>query len=263
MKDTTNKLQVAADRLWQGETDMVPVDPIRDLVTPGDIQAAYEIQKINHARRLENGAHLTGRKIGLTSKAVQQQQGVFEPDFGSLYSDMELGHNSELSVANCLIPRVEMEIGFVIGQDLSAEQVSMADLIRGIDGVTASLEIVESRIKNWDISIVDTVADNAAAGKYVYGSRYVQLQNIELADCKAVLKCNGQVVGQGTGAASLGHPLNAVLWLARTLAAQGEPLKAGDFILSGALTAMIEPKAGERFEAEIDGLGTSAITFTE
>lgn len=251
----------AAERLWIAQENMSPCEPIRDLISTSDLDGAYQVQKINIDRGTAKGARISGRKIGFTSTALRTQLGVSEPDFGTLFTSMEIDHGGEISLAGCLDPRVEMEIGLVFGDDLDGEHISRAKLIRSVEYVTASLEIVESRISDWDVTIVDNIADNGAAGRYVFGSRVVPIAGLELADCKAELHRNGEAIGFGTGAASMGHPLNAALWLARDLAGRGEPLQCGDFVLTGALSAMVPPRAGDRFTANIEGLGTATVHF--
>jgi 2-keto-4-pentenoate hydratase len=251
----------AANRLWQAEQTREPCAPIRDLIPAANIEMAYKVQQLNIERQRGAGRRVSGRKIGLTSKAVQQQQGVFEPDFGTLFADMEFGHGSEVPLGRLIQPRVEVEVMLVLERDLDADTVNYSDVIRAVGFVVAAIEIVDCRISNWDIKLSDTVADNAAAGLYVLGASPVPILGSDLADCAMTMHRNGDLVSTGRGEASLGHPLNAAVWLARTLKRMGTPLRAGDAILTGAIGPMVPANAGDRFEARIGGLGAVCVTF--
>jgi len=241
----------------------VPVAPIRDRLAPGDLAAAYAVQEINTRHWLKSGRRLAGRKIGLTSVAVQQQLGVDQPDFGMLFADMAVADDEPIRLERVLQPKVEAEVAFVLERDITIEQATMADVLRAIGYAVAAIEIVGSRVANWDIRLVDTVADNASSGLYVLGNTPMLLAGLDLRDCAMQMTrgADADVVSTGVGHACLGHPLNAVLWLARKMAEVGRPLKAGDTILSGALGPMVAVKAGDRFEAQIAGLGAVRARF--
>jgi len=239
-----------------------PCAPIRDLLDPGDVEAAYAIQEINTRHWLSAGRRLVGRKIGLTSQAVQKQLGVDQPDFGMLFADMAACDGDPVPLTAVLQPKVEAEIAFVLERDLSVEQPTMADVIRAIAYAVVAIEIVGSRIANWDIRLVDTVADNASSGMFVLGNTPFALNGLDLRDCRMqMLRTDGEVISTGAGHACLGHPLNATLWLARKMTEVGRPLKAGDVILSGALGPMVAARSGDVFEAQVSGLGSVRAAF--
>jgi 2-keto-4-pentenoate hydratase len=194
---------------------------------------------------------------------VQRQLGVGQPDYGMLYADMARGDGEEISLADTMQPKVEAEIAFILGRDLDHEQLTMADLHRAIDYAVASIEIVGSRVKNWDIKIADTIADNASSGLYVLGSQPRRLTDFDPRMCGMVMEKAGEPVSVGAGAACLGSPLNAALWLAKVMARAGHPLKAGDTILSGALGPMVGVAPGDVFDVRINGLGAVRATFSK
>jgi 2-keto-4-pentenoate hydratase len=235
---------------------------VRDLLPDGGLDDGYAVQTIVHARGSE-GRRRVGRKIGLTSPAVQEQMGVDTPDFGVLFADMAYGDSEPIPFDDLLQPRVEAEVAFVLGADLPDGDLPELELIRAIDFVVPAIEVVDSRIADWDISIFDTVADNASAGVYVTGGAPRLLRDLDdLATSEMTLTVDGEVVSSGTGAACLGHPLHAVAWLAKTVAERGEPLRAGELVLSGSLGALVPVRPGLSYDAHISGLGSVRATFT-
>jgi 2-keto-4-pentenoate hydratase len=261
---TTVKMTTAkkiADLLWSAAQKRQPCAPIRDLLQGGGADAAYKVQEINTKRRVAEGARLTGRKIGLTSVVVQKQLGVDQPDYGMLFADMAAADGESVPVQRLMQPKVEGEIAFVLGRDLDLATPTTADLLRAVDFAVAAIEIVDSRIQNWDIRLVDTIADNASAGMYVIGTQPMPLRKLDLVSCSMTMERRGETVSTGTGGACLGNPLAAALWLATTMARVGRPLKAGDTILSGALGPMVPAKAGDAFEVRISGLGSVRTAF--
>lgn len=257
----TLPIEAAAARLAQAERSGQPCKPVRELIGAEDVASAYAVQEIGTKRRVAAGGRLSGRKIGLTSAAVQKQLGVSQPDYGMLFADMEVPDGGSAQPGRLLQPRAEAEIAFVLGRDLDREGMTGADVARAVDYAVCAIEIVDSRIENWDIRITDTVADNGSAGMYVLGSRPRRLADLDLLLCGMVARKNGEIVSLGTGAACLGNPLHAARWLAETMVKAGRPLKAGDVILSGALGPMVPAAPGELFEAEIQGLGSVRVTF--
>lgn len=249
-----------AERLY-GAYASQPIAAIREQLAAGDVAAAYAIQELNTERWLAEGRRLVGRKIGLTSVAVQKQLGVDQPDFGMLFADMAVCDGEPVAPGRVLQAKVEAEIAFVLERDLTVEQATVADLMRSIAYATAAIEIVGSRIANWDIRLVDTVADNASSGLFVLGNTPYRLDGLDLRDCTMQMTRGDETVSTGVGHACLGHPLNAALWLARKMVEVGRPLQAGDIILSGALGPMVAAKSGEVFEAQIDGLGSVRAAF--
>ncbi len=259
MTDTATR---AADRLAEAASSGRPCEPVRALLGDTDVAAAYAAQEIATTRRLAAGARLVGRKIGLTSPIVQKQLGVDRPDYGMLFHDMDVANGDEIDLGRLIQPKIEAEIAFVIGRDLDDERLGTADVLAAIDGVLPALEIVDSRIAGWDIRITDTVADNASSGLFVLGHRPRRLGDVDVLDCGMVMERAGEPVSTGIGRACLGSPINATLWLARTMAAAGRPLKAGDVVLSGALGPMVTVTPGARFEARIDGIGSVSVGFS-
>ncbi|TDB84729.1 2-keto-4-pentenoate hydratase [Micromonospora fluostatini] len=252
----------AADLLRAAYETRTPVPPVRgDLVPVGDVDTAYAVQQAQVADWVAAGRRRVGAKIGLTSAAVQQTFGVYQPDFGVLFADMAVPDGAEVDPGRLLQPRVEAEVAFVLGADLPHERVTVADVVRATDHLLPAIEVVDSRIAGWDISIVDTVADNASSGLFVLGNQPRRLADVDLRLAGMVLEHAGEPVSVGAGAACLGNPVHAVAWLAGTLAAAGTPLTAGDVVLSGALGPMVPVTAGAGYEARISGLGSVRVCF--
>ncbi|MGW3406061.1 2-keto-4-pentenoate hydratase [Streptomyces zhihengii] len=251
----------AAAVLEQAARTGLPCAPVRSLLPEASIEAAYAVQRLHVERGISAGRRLVGRKIGLTSPAVQRQLGVDRPDFGALFADMAVPEGQPIAPGRLLQPKVEAEVALVLGTDLPHRDPTVADLLRATAFALPALEIVDSRIADWDITIVDTVADNASCGLYVLGGTPVPLHRVDLRAVTMTLTKNGETVSEGTGADCLGSPLTAALWLASTLAGLGEPLRAGDIVLTGALGPMAVAAAGDQFTAHIEGLGTVTTTF--
>lgn len=253
--------EAAALRLVRAAQTRTPCDPIRDLLPDGTIDDAYRVAQ-RAVELSRSGIRRVGRKIGLTSPAVQQQMGVDTPDFGVLLADMAYGDSDPIPMERLLQPRVEAEVAFVLGRDLPDRPVVTTDVLRATEFVVAAIEVVDSRIRDWDISIVDTVADNASSGLFVVGGSPRRLTDVE--DLRSVameLTCDGDVLSSGTGAACLGHPVNAVVWLANAVAERGAPLAAGEVILSGSLGALVPVEPGRTYEATFTGLGSVRARF--
>ncbi|WP_386691363.1 MULTISPECIES: 2-keto-4-pentenoate hydratase [unclassified Lonepinella] len=237
------------------------ITPLREQYPNMTLADAYAIQAANTQHAIQAGRRITGRKIGLTSVAVQKQLGVDQPDFGTLFDDLAFGDSQPIPFSLLHQPKVEAEIAFVLGRDLPHERPGFADVLGAIDYAVAAIEVVGSRIENWNIGLVDTVADNASFGAYVLGGTPYSMRGLDLRLAGMAMFRAGEPVSTGAGAACLGHPLNAVVWLARTMAELGTPLRAGDVVLSGALGPMAAVKPGERFEAHIEGLGSVRAVF--
>ncbi|CAL9285296.1 2-keto-4-pentenoate hydratase [Streptomyces sp. SudanB182_2057] len=255
----------AADALLSAERSGEPCPPVRSLLAEGDIDTAYAVQRVNVERGLAAGRRLVGRKIGLTSPAVQSQLGVDQPDFGALFADMAVPDGGTVAAGRLIQPKVEAEVALILKADLPHRATTVADVIRATDFALPALEIVDSRNADWDITIVDTVADNASSGLYVLGGTPVPLTGLDLRAVRMTMTREGagQPVSTGTGADCLGSPLNAAAWLASTLAAAGDPLKAGDVVLTGALGPMAVAAPGDRFEARISQLGRISVQFAQ
>ncbi len=258
------KITEAADRIWRAWETGDPVDPVRDLLDEGDVAGAYKVQEINTKRWLGGEERiLSGRKIGLTSKAVQKQLGVDQPDYGMLFADMEVMDGEDVAWSRLHQPKVEAEIAYVIAAPLTGQHITMVDLMASIGYVVPAIEIVGSRIKNWNIRITDTIADNASSGLYTLGQTPKRLGDFDQRMCGMVMTRNNEPVSVGAGAACMGSPLNAALWLARTMARVGQPLGPGDLVLSGALGPMVAVNPGDVFEARINGLGSVRAAFAK
>ncbi len=236
------------------------IAPLRDALTPNDGEGAYAVQSINIEYWKQSGRRLIGRKVGLTAKAVQQQLGVDQPDFGALFEDMQLTDGAFMGWDGLLQPKAEAEVALVMAHDLPPGEIDRATFDAAVAHAVAAIEIVDSRIADWKITFADTVADNGSSAKFVLGPDRHPLADLDLESCAMVMEINDAVVSSGVGAACLGHPLNAGLWLANTLAARGEPLRCGDIVLTGALGPMVALQPGDRVRATIGGLG--AVGFT-
>lgn len=254
-------IESAALRLRTASDQSQPCGPIRDLIAVDDLDAAYRVQDLNTAHGVAQGRRIVGRKIGLTSRVVQQQLGVDQPDFGTLFADMCFVDGEDIPHARTLQPKVEAEVVCVLGRDLTAAQLTLPEVIRAVDYVLPGIEIVGSRIANWDIRIADTIADNASSGLFLLGAAPRRLDSVDLRSCGMALEINGEAVSTGAGAACLGHPLNALLWLARRMVDVDTPLRAGDVVLTGALGPMCTVQPGDWVEARISGLGSLSTRF--
>ncbi|MEO3795282.1 fumarylacetoacetate hydrolase family protein [Nonomuraea sp. B10E15] len=249
----------AADRLLEAARTGKPCPPVRDLVsTPAD---GYAVQEINTRRAIGEGRRPTGRKVGVTNRALQQRLGIDQPDFGTLFADTSYGDGQPIPVDRFLQPRAEAEVALVLGRDLSGGPFTVADVIRAVDFVLPAIEIADSRIADWDITLADTVADNASAGAYVLGGTPVPLTGLDLRSAAMTMTRGGEEVSTGSGAECLGHPLNAAVWLATRLGRTEHALRAGDVVLTGALGPVVPVEAGDEFEARIDGLGSVRAVF--
>lgn len=252
----------AATRLRQAELSAEACDPVRDLIDADDIPAALDVQQLNVDHAVESGRRLVGRKIGLTAKTVQHQLGVDQPDYGALFADRAIADGGTISLPGLVAPRVEAEVAFVLDRDLDVDSPNVADVVAATAFVLPALEIVDSRIRDWDITIVDTIADNASSGLFVLGGTPTKLENVDLRAITMTLRRgDAGEVSQGKGTACLGNPVNAVVWLADTMVRAGTPLRAGDIILSGALGPMAAVTEPSTYEADLSSLGGVSVEF--
>ncbi|MCD2137593.1 2-keto-4-pentenoate hydratase [Salinicoccus halitifaciens] len=226
------------------------------------IDSAYHIQLENIKYEMKQGREITGKKIGLTSKKVQEMLGVDEPDYGHLLDDMEIDDGGSISFRQLLQPKVEGELAFRLKEDLKGPGVTSMDVLKATDRIFPSIEVVDSRIKDWKISLIDTVADNASAGYFVLGKTGRKVTDVDVKKVEMALYRNGQLLNTGVGTAALGNPAYCVAWLANKLSNYNIPLKAGEVILSGALSGMVEVKPGDKVRAEFSELGEVEVSFT-
>jgi 2-keto-4-pentenoate hydratase len=252
----------AADRIALAASIGQPIAPIRTLIGESDIDLAYAVQQELISRRIVAGAVVVGRKIGLTSPSVQRQLGVDQPDFGVLFADMDMSSEPMVPSHRLLQPKAEAEIAFVLKEDLDGAVLSYEEVHSAVNHAVAALEIVDSRIADWDLTIVDTVADNASSGLFVLGADRLTLDEFAPRAATMRMYANDTLVSEGDGKACLGDPLLALTWLARTAAAYGNPLRAGQIILSGALGPMVPAPPGTQIRTEIAPLGEVSATFS-
>jgi 2-keto-4-pentenoate hydratase len=262
---TQDAVAAAVERLAQAQATRVPCAPVRDLIGTDDLAAAYAVQQGLVRARLAGGVSVVGRKIGATSKAVQDQLGVDQPDFGYLLSDMDVSGDDPISMATLVQPRVEAEVAFRLGRDIDVpeDEITLGFVRDAVDVALPALEIVDSRIAEWDIGFTDTVADNASSGLFVVGNDARPLSEVTPVDVEMSLRINGEVRSSGNGAACLGDPLEALRWLAVQASRFGDPLRAGHLILSGALGPFVPFEPGDRVEASISGFGPLLVEFGE
>jgi len=237
--------------------------PLTERFSDIDIEDAYHIsQAMLKARLQQTKETIVGKKIGVTSLAVQEMLGVYQPDFGFLTSDMEVANNGECTIAGKLIqPRAEAEIAFLLKQDLKGPGITEQDVLDATECIMPCFEIVDSRIHDWKIKIQDTIADNASCGVYVIGEERVSPHAVDLPNLEVTVFKNGQEISRGKGSAVQGNPLTAVAWLANTLGEFGIPFKAGEVILSGSLVPLEPVVAGDVMHMELSHVGSATITF--
>lgn len=256
----------AVERLATAQKTRVPCAAVRDLIGTNDLEAAYAVQQGLVQERIAGGSRVVGRKIGATSKAVQDQLGVDQPDFGYLLHDMDVSDDHPISMQTLVQPRVEAEVAFVLSRDVnpvSVGEITLAFVRDAVDFALPALEIVDSRIDQWDIGFTDTVADNASSGLYVVGKEGRPLTEVEPVEVTMSLTINGEERSSGNGSACLGDPLEALRWLAVQAYRFGDPLRAGHLILSGALGPFVPFAPGDRVEASISGFAPLSVEFEE
>ncbi len=254
-------IETLGDELFDALRESRTLEPLSSRHPEISVEDAYRVQQRLIARRLDGGEKVVGKKIGVTSQAVMDMLGVYQPDFGWLLSGMVYDDGCTIDRSSLIQPKAEGEIAFVLKRALRGPGVSAAQVLAATECVMPCFEIVDSRIRDWKIRIQDTVADNASCGVFVLGDRAVSPRDVDLYACGMVLERNGEVFATGAGAAALGSPLHAVAWLANTLGALGIGLEAGEVILSGALAAMAPIARGDHFRVSIGGIGTCAVRF--
>ncbi len=253
--------ELAVARLQQASATGVPCAPVRDLIGSDDVALAYLVQQRIVGARVTDTNGRVGRKIGLTSPAVQAQLKVDQPDFGTLLHDMIVQLDEPIAYGRLLQPRIEAEIAFILSSDIDDIDPSLETIAAAVSVARPAFEIVDSRIAGWDITIGDTVADNASSGLFVLGDAELPLRDLDPVSVEMTMTQDGETVSRGNGAACLGNPLIALQWLARAVAGVGDPLRAGEVILSGALGPMVSAKAGATYHATLSGLGEVWASF--
>ncbi|WP_077328506.1 2-keto-4-pentenoate hydratase [Virgibacillus siamensis] len=261
--ENKSKIESHANHLARAWSDGEGVQPLTAVDPDLTIDEAYYVQLQTIQANVESGRKVTGKKIGLTSKAMQEMLGVGEPDYGHLTDDMEVNNRGEIPANRVLQPKVEGEIAFILKEDLVGPNVTSLDVLQATDAVVPALEIVDSRIKDWKITLADTVADNASSGLYLLGNNPKKITDIDLKQIGMAVYKNDTLQNTGVGAAALGDPAKCVAWLANKLAKYDITLKAGEVILSGALSAAIEAEPGDHFYVKFAELGEVSVTFTE
>ena len=257
----TQLIEQLGTELYQALVDAKTVKPLTDRHPEITIEDAYKIQQQLMKLRLNAGERVIGKKIGVTSKAVMNMLGVYQPDFGYLTDGMVYNEGQAIPMSRLIQPKAEGEIAFVLKKTLKGPGISSADVLAATEGVMACFEIVDSRIQDWKIKIQDTVADNASCGVFVLGDRLVDPRDVDLNTCGMVLEKNGDIVATGAGAAALGAPANAVAWLANTLGRLGIALEAGEVVMSGSLAIMVPVAAGDNLRVTIGGIGSCSVRF--
>jgi 2-keto-4-pentenoate hydratase len=261
MGATQEQIHQIAHELLDAEANHAPIPPITDAVPGFSVEDAYAVQKIVIDHRLGEGRKIIGKKVGLTSKAMQQALGVSEPDYGMLLDGVLIEDGVSYETSQLLQPRIEGEIAFVLNKDLVGPNVTVEQVLEATEYVSPSLEVIDSRIKDWKIKLPDTIADNASSARVVVGKSQVSVAGLDLANVEMVFKKNGEEIGRAKGDAVLGNPANAVAWLANKLHELGVPVNAGDIIMPGALTAMTPVAPGDTIEAEFSQIGSVSVRF--
>lgn len=259
---TSREHLAVANTLADAYGTKVPVDP-PSASWAMTVEDAYAVQSLQVQRWIAQGASVKGHKVGLTARAMQKMLGVDQPDYGQLLDTMFVASGERIVATRFLQPRVEPEIAFVLGRDLQGPGVTPVDVVRATDFVVASLELIDSRIRDWKITLPDTIADNASSGAVVLASRPVLLGSVDLRLAGCNLHRNGALVATGAGGAVLGDPARAVAWLANVRAATGEVLRAGDVVIPGSCTAAVPVSPGDSIRAEFAGIGTVHVSFAE
>ncbi|MDR2574507.1 MAG: 2-oxopent-4-enoate hydratase [Desulfovibrio sp.] len=256
-----NKIQMLADILADAEKNAKPVEPLTEKFPDMTIANAYSVQLAGVKVKVASGGKIAGKKVGLTSKAMQEMLNVSEPDFGHLFADMAFREHMPVPISRFLQPKIEAELAFVMAEDVIGPGVTSADVLRATAAVVPSFEIIDSRVADWKIKIQDTIADNGSSGGFVTGSQLMPVDAVNLKYVGLVLEKNGLVLDTAAGAAIMGHPAQSVAWLANALGLMGVPLKKGEIVLSGSFTKAYPVAVGDVFNATFGGLGSVSIVF--
>jgi 2-keto-4-pentenoate hydratase len=252
--------ELAAD-LAQAERSREPIAPLTAAYPEIDVVDAYEIQLINIRQRVAEGARVLGHKVGLSSLAMQQMMGVDEPDYGHLLDEMQVFEDTPVKAGRYLYPRVEVEVGFILSDDLPGAGCTEDDVLAATEALVPSIELIDTRITDWKIALCDTIADNASSAGFVLGAARVSPADVDVKAIDAVLTRNGEVIAEGRSDAVLGNPVTAVAWLSRKVESFGVRLRKGDIVLPGSCTRAIDARAGDEFVADFTGLGSVRLSF--
>ena len=258
---SSDRIRRLGDELHAALTERRTVAPLTEREPDLTIEEAYRVQEQMISHRLAAGERVVGKKVGATSRAVQEMLNVSQPDFGYLLSGMVYAEGDAIPMARLIQPYAEGEIAFLLKHDLPEAGVRPADVLRATEYVLPCFEVVDSRIRDWKLKIQDTVADNASCGVFVLGDRAVDPRKLDLRLVGMAIEKNGELACTGAGAAALGHPLNAMAWLANTMGALGAPLRAGDLVLSGALAPLVKVAAGDSLRLSLGGIGQCTVRF--
>lgn len=254
-------IQAAAEKLKQAEKNKAPIAPFTSLAEAISVEDAYQIQLLQIQEKVERGAEIKGLKVGLTSKVMQDMFNVDTPDYGHILDSMIFGQDSSVNVEQFIQPKVEFEIAFVLKSELKGPNVTVEDVLTATDYVVPAIEIIDSRIEDWKFKFEDTVADNGSSAGAVFGSKRTYAKDVDLAAVEMNAYRNGEWFDSATGEAVMGHPAKAVAWLANAVAEYGITLRAGYFILAGALSKAVPFEADENFTADFGELGDVSVSF--
>ncbi len=260
-KPITDRILHAYRHLLQAEVEKRTVSPLTEIYPELTVDEAYEVQLTSIAKKVEQGQQVVGKKIGLTSLAMQKLLGVDQPDYGHLLDEMDVPNHSSLFIDRLFQPKVEAELAFVLKKELRGPAVTIEDVLEATAYIVPAIEIVDSRIADWKVKLQDTIADNASCGLFILGDQKLAAKGKDLREVEMSLYRNGELMNTGSGAAVLGHPAACVAWLANKLHQYNVVLKAGEVILSGALSAAVNAEKGDRFTADFDQLGKVEVTF--
>lgn len=251
----------AAKMLVTAELDGVPIDPLVESWPAMDVVDAYEVQLINVRRRVAAGATIRGHKVGLSSPAMQRMMGVDEPDYGHLLDDMFLYESTEIPTDRYCAPRVEVEVGFVLGRHLEGPGCTVADVLRATEYVVPAIELIDSRIRDWRIALPDTIADNASSAGVILGGNPTRLHDVDIRHLGALLRVNGRIVETGASGAVLGNPVTAVAWLVNKVHGFGVTLEPGHVVLPGSCTRAVDVRPGDVVDVQFGTLGGVSALF--
>ncbi len=261
MSITKERIDELARQLTAAEANRAPIAPLSETDQGITVEEAYQVQLTVLRGRLASGRRVVAKKVGLTSVAMQQMLGVDQPDYGMILDDMLIDDGADYPMGRLLQPRVEPEIAFMLKADLKGPNVTVDQVLEATDYVFPAIEVIDSRIKDWKIKLVDTIADNASSGRVVVGANRVSVQGLDLVNEGLVFEKNGQELGRATGEAVLGNPANAVAWAANKLSEYGITINAGEFVMPGALTSAAPVAAGDVVTANFSKVGSVSVRF--